>query len=427
MNTFKDLYRKHRAQIRKMLLAKGGSTTEIKTPEDQIAFVCREYNIKKSDSIPSLDAYFTKAAGNRPAKRKRKPAPHTEEAAAAAGAHNMPDLPLNPNPSSEEPETTGADTAEPAAAATAIAGSIAGALGSQLESLLAGAMKPTIDKEEIIALIKEHSSGALNIEITGHIEKPAISIEGAHCKFPILFDILQLSKVSGQNLYMYGPAGSGKTTIAKQLAQALDLPFYSTGAVFDKFELLGFNDVNSKYCESELYKAYTQGGVFLFDELDGSAPEALVAFNQLLANEEYCFPNGMQQKHVDFYAVAAANTNGLGATGAYSSRAVIDGATLDRFTSVRIDYDLELENSITFAAALAVNPDIDNSLINDWLAEVRAVRSWLEENNSDVIVSPRASKGGAVLLAKGHDIETVRAVTIHAHLSDDQLSQIAAA
>ena len=419
--TNEQFHRTHRKAIRIALRQRGISTAGVDIPNQIAAFIdaCNfhDYSFSQiSEAIElnrHLEADSTAPPRQKPSEMMQEKHDQImrEEFSREIDALVIPEAP----------------STKPAApkhndAALAMSDAIAGVLHGMIPPAA-----PAITEAQVLELIAQHGGGgALKLEIKPASEKPAITIEGAHCKFPLLLDIVQLAPTSGQNLYMYGPAGSGKTTIGKQLAEALSLPFYSTGAIFDKFELLGFNDVTGKYIETELFKAYTEGGLFLFDEIDGSAPEVLTAFNQLLANDEYAFPNGMQKKHVDFYAVAAANTNGLGATGAYSSRATLDGATLDRFTIIELGYDEALEKAMAHATAAAVDAEYNRATVERWLAEVLSTRKWLADNNSDVIVSPRASKGGAALLARGHDLETVREITLHAHLSADQIKRIAA-
>ena len=79
------------------------------------------------------------------------------------------------------------------------------------------------------------------------------------------------------------------------------------------------------------------------DELDASIPEVLVILNNALANGCFPFPCGRVQAHKDFHCIAAGNTFGTGADDTYSGRSVIDGATLDRFGMVKVDYDKRIE------------------------------------------------------------------------------------
>lgn len=216
-------------------------------------------------------------------------------------------------------------------------------------------------------------------------DRPAVDIGLAHKQFPLLLAMV----AAGDHVWIAGPAGSGKTTAAEQVAQALSLPFYFNGAIDTEYKLSGFVDANGRIVSTAFRRAYTDGGVYLFDEADASLAPALLAFNAALANGHADFP-GLEtpvKKHAAFHCMAGANTFGHGGTFEYVGRARMDGAFLDRFSMLRWDYDAELER------ALAGN--------DKWTAHVQRLRSKAAERGLKVIISPRASIRGARKLAAG--------------------------
>lgn len=146
-------------------------------------------------------------------------------------------------------------------------------------------------------------------------------------------------------VYLVGPTGVGKTHMAHQLAEVLKLKYYHTSQVTDEYQLLGFVDGMGNYQDTPFYQAFTKGGLFLFDELDASVPEALVKINMALANDSMAFPNGIKKKHKNFRVIAGGNTVG-GADSMYTARSRPDGATMNRFTIVKMDYDPHMEKYI---------------------------------------------------------------------------------
>ena len=222
-------------------------------------------------------------------------------------------------------------------------------------------------------------------------------------RHPVFQDLLTALSVR-ESVYLVGGAGSGKTTITAQAATALDLPFYSTGAVGMAYQLLGFINAEGDYMATDLYKAYTTGGVFLFDEIDASSAQALLAFNAIAANDLAAFPCGTVKRHDDFVIVAAANTFGNGANRRYVGRAQLDGATLDRFGFIAMDYDEKLEMAI--------------SLNDVWTAWVQKCRAVAAEHRMEVIISPRASIKGGKLLAAGMSVDKVANMYIFKGMSD---------
>ena len=144
--------------------------------------------------------------------------------------------------------------------------------------------------------------------------------------------------------YLWGPAGTGKTEMVRSVAKALGLEYYQAAKVTEVFTLTGFVDANGQYVESDFYRAFTKGGVFLFDEMDASDEESLVAFNAAISQRCFSFPGiGTKEAHPDFRVVGAGNTGGTGATEEYTGRRSLDASTLNRFFYVEIDNDEGLE------------------------------------------------------------------------------------
>lgn len=192
-----------------------------------------------------------------------------------------------------------------------------------------------------------------------------------------LFGDVLATVVANEPVLLVGSAGTGKNHLVKQVADAMELEFYFANSVKQEHQLLGFIDANGNYHETQFYKAYTQGGVFLLDELDGSDSNALVTFNSAIGSTRYCdFPVGRVYAHENFRVVAAANTFGKGASLQYVGRNEIDDATLDRFQVIEIDYSEQVEDALTNDT--------------DLLEFIRRFRRACEEYGINHIVSYRA-------------------------------------
>lgn len=174
-------------------------------------------------------------------------------------------------------------------------------------------------------------------------DRPAYeTTEVLHKDFERILSML----LDNESVYLCGPAGTGKSYIAQQLATAMSLEYYYTNSVTDDVQLKGFIDANGRYHDTQFYKAFTQGGVFLLDELDGSIPETLVLLNNALANGYFDFPVGRTTAHKDFHCIAAGNTFGTGADNVYTGRYALDQASMDRFALIIVDYDSTIETNI---------------------------------------------------------------------------------
>ena len=169
------------------------------------------------------------------------------------------------------------------------------------------------------------------------------------------FDTVLKFVANNEPVFLTGPAGSGKNVLCKQIADALGLKFYFTNAVTQEYKLTGFTDAMGNYQPTQFYKAFTEGGVFMLDEMDASIPEVLVILNAAIANRYFDFPApiGYVEAHPDFRVIAAGNTIGHGADFEYVGRNQLDGASLDRFAIVRIEYSKTIEDSVAGDVELA--------------------------------------------------------------------------
>lgn len=199
----------------------------------------------------------------------------------------------------------------------------------------------------------------------------------------------------GLNAFVFGPAGSGKTTLAGSVAKTLGLRLFMTGAVRKDFKLFGFIDAHGKYRSTVFRDAFENGGLFLFDEIDASDSGVLLQLNAALANGVCDFPDATIMAHPDFRVMASANTNGDGATAAYAARVVLDGATKDRFIVETCDYDEELIEHIV--TTMCSNPE-DLAVCLDWNKDVTAIRKLAKKMDIQMILSPRATFMGVKLL-----------------------------
>ena len=207
--------------------------------------------------------------------------------------------------------------------------------------------------------------------------------------------------LAGRNVWLAGPAGTGKTTAAENAAVAMgkvlgvDMPFYFNGAIDSEHKLLGFTDAQGRVVSRPFREAFVNGGLYLFDEVDASMPSALLAFNAALSNSRCDFPDGCLPKHPNFRAIAAANTWGFGATHDYVGRCKIDEAFRDRFVGLAWPVDTALERKIALAGIE------DKAQGEKWIDYVQRVRGAAEKNGIRTVISPRASINGCALLHQG--------------------------
>lgn len=170
--------------------------------------------------------------------------------------------------------------------------------------------------------------------------------------------LLKLAKC-GIPALLVGPAGCGKTTAVKMLAQALGRPFHriSIAAGTDEGQLQGWlhpvgDNMRFDYVASVVSHSYEHGGVVLIDDVDLGDPNALGILNAALDNGGWHIPlrhrNPVFTRHEEFYLCMAANTWGHGADRQYVGANQLDERTLSRVRSgqIRCDYDPVLETDL---------------------------------------------------------------------------------
>ena len=159
------------------------------------------------------------------------------------------------------------------------------------------------------------------------------------------FDTICKFVANNEPVFLTGQAGTGKNVLCQQVAKALGLDFYFTNAVTQEYKITGFTDAMGVFHETQFYKAFKNGGLFMLDEMDASIPEVLIILNAAIANRYFDFPApiGYVEAHPNFRVVSAGNTYGLGANYDYVGRNQLDMASLDRFAMVRVDYSKAIE------------------------------------------------------------------------------------
>ena len=227
----------------------------------------------------------------------------------------------------------------------------------------------------------------------GSIEKPTNKI--VHSAFEKVIKILSAQKRIDKNIMLVGECASGKSSLCKDVAEYLKLPFYpmSVGLQTTKSDLLGFINVHGEYITTPVRQAFENGGVLLLDEFDATHAGVVTILNSMLANGVCSFPDKIVKKHENFICLVACNTYGKGGSLEYIGRNRLDMATLDRFITVQVDYDEYLEDQLTNNSA--------------WTKIIRLMRKNIKTHGLKMVVSPRASLQGADLLEAGFDIEDV--------------------
>lgn len=241
-------------------------------------------------------------------------------------------------------------------------------------------------------------SGGGNITVKVSTIKEAKKIEGVHHhpKFKDIVEKLQLN--ADKCVYLCGDAGTGKTTLAEQVAKTMELPFgfLSCTEGMSEAHLLGRMLFNGDYVASEFVTLYENGGVFLLDEMDAMDSNVAVVINSALANGIISVPNRKDnptaKRHENFFVIGAGNTWGTGqGSSLYSGRNKLDSATLDRFWGIEVKYDTKLEKMLA---------NDDKAMIH----ALNELRKRVKSNGLNRIVGTRKFKDAGRCSANGKDV-----------------------
>jgi cobaltochelatase CobS len=190
---------------------------------------------------------------------------------------------------------------------------------------------------------------------------PAIpkKIEGYVFQPTLIRPLLSFIEFPGDDAFwIWGLHGTGKTSVVKQTATRLNWPCFSiNGSVTLEMEDLLYRtailpDGTTVTQLNALSRAFVEGGIFLFNEIDLCDPSKLAALNEILAGDTLIVPgiDEVLNKHENFRFIATANTNGSFDDDSgmdFAGTESMNMAFMDRFIVAKAEYmDEKVENQL---------------------------------------------------------------------------------
>lgn len=227
----------------------------------------------------------------------------------------------------------------------------------------------------------------------------AVKVTNAHYLMPRLLQLLG----AGFNLYLWGPAGSGKTTAALQAAEALGM-----GGEIDTLDPTTFRSMVQGYMtpagepvHTAFTRCWTQGRTYVPDETDNAPGHVQTLFNSALANGHAPLAWGNVARKDGFGFVGTGNTPGR-PTREFPDRKPMSAAFADRLYFMYWPLDPAIEcraGGIDIPAT--PEPDKRTCSAADWTRFVRKLREWGAVNMPTLMITPRATLAGIQALALG--------------------------
>ncbi len=300
-------------------------------------------------------------------------------------------------------------------------GDLLGLIAGAVLPLVQSQLQTKVDTKDVSAIALQVVNDALakfkspvtTIELVNPVTGDVKDIGLQHKQFPSLLKACQARLSDGHhlNVWIGGPAGSGKSKAGEFVAKALDLPFSYNGSFNESHKLFGYvSPIDGKYHSTPFRNAYQNGGTHMLDDFDGSDPVCAVELLGMLANGHAAFPDGMVERHKDFLCLISANTFGHGATSDYVGRLKQDKALLNRFIVFDWQYDETLETATSGNA--------------EWAKRVQTIRANVARKGLKVLVTPRATYQGAALLAVGFSQKEVEMMVLGNSMTIEQWESV---
>lgn len=383
--------------------------------DEQHGIECRVFTLADGYELTKVKSHRPKpAAQPAPAVADvppEEPAEHDDEEIIEEPAIEQPAAPEVVTPKPASPAASVPEVDALTSAFTALTPLFAGVQKNVTDAVML-TLQPIID-----SLKKQAATQVQHIQITNS-DGQTHQLDEVVCED---FEEILTYVSKGAPVYLYGAAGCGKSHTARQLADALGLPFYESMQVMFAHDVKGYGDAGGNYQATPFFKAFTEGGVFFLDEVDASAPEALVVLNTAIANRRFDFPIvGNVTAHPNFRVVAAGNTAMTGADLEYVARSVQDAATENRFSFFEMQYDRRVELPVC-----AGGDEVLMSFITDLRQAIRAANiiKCVSYRQTKLLADPDLLKFGRVKalrrnVFKGMEADEIR--IIYGYLTDKE-------
>lgn len=273
--------------------------------------------------------------------------------------------------------------------------------------------KVEIDETMVRKLVSEAVDAKLSERVVTTLEVKdldkgtKVDIDAPH---PYLQRVIRLVK-AGIHVYLWGPAGSGKTTAGMQVAHAL-----KRESEIDTLDPSTFRSMVQGYMtptgdpvHTAFSRCYTSGKVYIADECDNAPGHVQTLYNSALANGHAPLAWGNVGRADGFAFIGTGNTPGR-PTREFPDRKPMSAAFADRLYFVHWPLDEASERKwaeVTGHGNAIKVPKARTITAQAWVDWVQKTREWAKSNAPTLMITPRASLVGIRALELGESPEMV--------------------
>ena len=289
-------------------------------------------------------------------------------------------------------------------------GSIDAVIDARIDARLEG-FEPSasVSEETVRRIVREEAVQTTQITIT-RIDGSTAKVEGSHYNFERL---INLYRAGIRAVYIWGPAGTGKTYAAMRVCEALGLNWELEGldGSSPRSSLFGYRSPTGEPVLTPFLRTFADPlGGLVIDELDGSPGPLQVNLNSALANGHASTAWGAITRGEGFGLWGTGNGPGR-PTPAHPERKNMAGAFKDRLYFMHWPLDRNIERRATGRSLVkppARNGRARDITPQDWGRWIEEIRPWCEKNApAQIHVSTRAVIEGLKALAAGETPEEV--------------------